>query len=293
MKAISEAWFCHIEVTNHCNMNCLYCSRHSRHIRPDQRFHMSLEKISLALDSLKDFPGRIGIIGGAPMLHPEFEEVCTLIKSKYPRQRMGLWTIGGKRFDSIKGLIDSTFGMVAHNPHDAEQRKVCRHQPITVAINDVVQDAELKKRLIDDCWVQRTWCPTIGDKGGFFCEVAYALDTIFDGPGGFPVEPGWWKRTPDQFKDQVDRWCGKCGMPVPIPREKLEQRREKFSPGLLKEFREKGLPGIDDVEVFDGTLTRERIEENAKSWYPGNYRGDRQEDGKNCEGRGSTIFGRN
>ena len=126
--------------------------------------------------------------------------------------------------------------------------------------------------------MQKVWCPTIGPKGGFFCEVAYALDSILDGPGGYPIEPGWWKKTPAEFKDQVDRYCLHCGMAVPLKRERLNVSRETFSPGNLELFKKHNLPGILDVEIFDKILTVEEIEENRRGWDPGNYRGDIKED---------------
>lgn len=281
MKPIYQAWFCHIDLTNVCWKDCIYCTRYNRHIRKDQRFFMSLDIVEKALISLEGFPGRIGIMGGEPTLHPRFPEVCGLLSKYYPREKLGLWTTGGKKYEEHKSIIGATFEFVPHNEHNPHQQDVCKHQPITVAIGDVVEPGEYRDRLIDECWVQKIWCPTIGPKGGFFCEVAYALDSILDGPGGYPIEPGWWKRTPEEFKDQVDRYCLHCGMPVPMEREYLKTKKEKFSPGNLALFQKHNLPRLteDDVEIFDKVLSINEIESNAQGWDPGNYRGDMKEDG--------------
>ena len=95
MKPIGDAWFCQIEVTNHCHLACTYCSRYMRHIRPDQRFHMELDFFEQALDSLEGFRGRIGIIGGEPTLHPQFAELCEILRGRYPPAQLGLWSAGG------------------------------------------------------------------------------------------------------------------------------------------------------------------------------------------------------
>ena len=55
--------------------------------------------------------------------------------------------------------------------------------------------------LRDKCWVQNEWSASITPKGAFFCEIAAALDMLFDGPGGWKIEPGWWRRTPEEFGD--------------------------------------------------------------------------------------------
>lgn len=292
MKPISEAWCCQIELTNFCGHDCLYCSRHNKHIRKDQRFFMSTEFLESALDSLKDWPGKIGIIGGEPLLHPEFEKCCKIIQSKFDRGKMGLWTSGGSRWESLKPFIDETFVFVAYNEHNKQQKEVCKHQPLTLAICDLVPDVELREKLIDDCWVQRTWCPTISPKGAFFCEVAYALDLIFDGPGGFEITEDWWKRTPEEYKKQRDRYCKFCGMALPYERELIKNTKEKFSKTSLSLFQKHNLKNIEDdkIELIDTILNESDIKKIAKTWFPGNYRGDNQEDSTCIEGKGSTLY---
>lgn len=276
MKPIQEAWFCQIDVTNVCNKNCLYCSRYNRHIRTDQRFFMDLDFFEKALDSLVGWPTRIGIIGGEPTLHPQFKEMCLILQKKYPKEKLGLWTTGGIKYEEYKELITQTFGFLAYNEHNDYQQSTCRHQPITLAIKDVVKDKKYREQLINDCWVQKTWCPTISPKGAFFCEVAYAIDSILDGPGGYPVEKDWWKKEPKDFQDQVERYCKYCGMAIPIKREYIRNKKEKFSLSNLKLFKKHKLLGLseNDIEIYDKKLTIKEMEKTKVTWDPGNYRGD-------------------
>jgi len=283
MKPISKAWLCQIDVTNICGKGCVYCSRHDRHIRQDQRYSMSLTDFKKALLSVKEFPGNIGIIGGEPLYHPQFEELCLIIQdvfSKKEIKRVKLWTSAVSLYEKkYKKIIGESFGNIASfNVHDNGQREVCKHQPITMAIGEVVAPGEYRDKLISDCWVQKIWCPTITNKGAFFCEVAGALDTIIDGPGGYPVERGWWKRTPEQFQDQVERYCHLCGMPVPVERQLLKDEIEKVSPKLLKLFKEKNLPHTNSMELFDRQLSIADMEKAKLTWDPGNFRGDIQGD---------------
>ena len=76
MKPIKEAWFCNIDITSKCFMTCLYCSRYTKHLRDDQKYDMTLEVFEKTLDTLKNWPNRIGIIGGEPIMHDQFEEIC-------------------------------------------------------------------------------------------------------------------------------------------------------------------------------------------------------------------------
>jgi len=282
MKPIYKAWFCQIEVNNICPLFCAYCTRYIRHLRQDQRFNIELDTFRKAVLSLEGFPGRIGLIGGEPTLHPQFEDICLILRDelKIAREKLGLWTSGGKAFERYKKLIKEIFGMLAYNEHNESQKKAQLHQPLTIAIDDTLEDEEYKRKLIDDCWLQRTWCPTINPKGCFFCEVAGALDILLDGQGGYPIEPGWWKKEPRDFQDQVKRYCKYCGVAIPLQRELLSVAKEKFSPQLLNIFKEHNLKNLSDkyITLFDKKLTIEEMEKKKLTWDPGNYRQDKRTD---------------
>lgn len=237
---------------------------------------MDLESIKRGLLSLKGFPQKIGIIGGEPTLHPEFKRICKLIQKLIQPWKIDLFTTGGKRYEKYKGLIQDTFGFVAYNEHSEKQVSICLHQPITVAIQDVIDDEDLKNELIDKCWVQERWCPTINHKGAFFCEVAAAIDNLLDGPGGWKPEDYWWNKDPIDFKEQIDRYCGHCGMPIPLQREIVGSPKLRFSRANLELFRQHGLRRVSDLDVviFDGKLTKVEVEENRIGWEPWNYRQD-------------------
>lgn len=287
MKCLWLAWLVQIDVTSHClaNRNCIYCSRFIRHVRDDQKFFMSMETLEKALLSVKNFPKKIGIIGGEPTLHPEFKEMCKLIRKILPNKFVQLFTTGGARYEAHKELIQKTFSFVALNEHNEEQKRKCKHQPLTVAIQDVVEDEELMWKMIDDCWVQRRWCPTIGNKGAFFCEIAYAIDLILDGPGGYDIEPSWWQKRPSQFQDQVKRYCRYCGAAVPLERDTIDGGIEKISEGNYELYRKLNLPRIseDEIRIFKEKLTVEQMNETRKTWAPWNYRGDIQADDPELE----------
>ena len=285
MQPIAKAWFCQIELTNVCTKACVYCTRYVQHVRKDQQFYMDLPTLQKALESLEGWPNRIGIIGGEPTLHPQFEDVCKLLREYHPPEKFGIWTAGGSKFDRFSQTIADTFGFISYNEHNQHQQETCKHQPLTVAIGDVIEDPVLRRSLIDNCWVQKKWCPSISPKGAFFCEIGCSLDVVLDGPGGWPIEKGWWKKTPEEFHDQIERYCERCGMCVPLERELAVDRlhppsgkdaTEKISPGLLVQFRERKLRNISerDIEVFGRSLSVAEMEQIRPEWTPENYRED-------------------
>lgn len=217
-------------------------------------------------DSVTDHYGRgkvIGIIGGEPQLHPDFKKITQLMASLLPSKRSrGLWT--GYEFDKYPLEIVHTYGYINRNPHDRD----CFHQPVLVAIHDVIKDEQKMWDLIDRCWLQHQWASAITPKGFFFCEVAAALDTIFQGPGGLPIIPNIWKHNIADFDEQVRMWCPRCGICLPLEGRRDSENKDDISPSNLFELERLGSPRTvkGDYVLFD--TSKYVIPE---SWTPQRY----------------------
>ena len=84
MKPIQQAWNMQIDITNICGLDCIYCTRYNKHLRNNQRYNMELDYFEKVLQSLEEWPNIIGIIGGEPLLHPKFEEICEIFNERSP-----------------------------------------------------------------------------------------------------------------------------------------------------------------------------------------------------------------
>lgn len=238
MKSLVEKDTLQIEITNACVMQCSNCTRMVGHSKP---FYMDLDFFKKAVDSLEGFPKMVGVMGGEPLLHPQFEEMARYLQSKFPRIQTGLWTTFPKGKEHYGPLIAEVFGNLLLNDHTLDN---LMHAPVLVGAEEVVEDEFVMWQLIDHCWLQNSWSGSITPKGGFFCEVAAAMDIIFDGPGGWPIEPGWWKKTPKDFKDQVERWCVRCGVAVPMHARTDVENIDDISPRNLEELMARHSPKI-------------------------------------------------
>lgn len=277
MKPLFMKWAVMIDVNNICHHNCIYCTKYIRHLPKHKKFQMTNDEIVVALQSLEGWPGKIGLTGGDPLNHPEFETICELVRKYVPKQKAMIFTSHKTKFLKYKKVIDATFGEVYLNFHDKNQKQVCKHQPLTIAVEDVAPTATVMWELIENCWCNDLWSPIVGKKGAFFCDVAIGLDNALDLNGGWKVEPGWWMRS--DYSDQAQRYCKYCGMCVPYPQQVLADNKEKFSLGLYNLFKEKGLINLEDVEIIDRKLSIDELGRNLVGWRPWRNREDKDMEG--------------
>ena len=260
MRSPANMQIIQIEITNACVHRCSNCTRFCGHHK--KNFFMDFKDFTNAVDSLKDYPGTVGIMGGEPTLHPQFAQFVCYLKEQRPDQspfsifrhpvrdfnsfhssrlthlhgrKRGLWSaLGNKYYDNFE-LIQDTFAYQCINDH----RNTGLHQALLITRKELgIPDKEWNI-LRDKCWIQNEWSASITPKGAFFCEVAAALDMLFDGPGGWPVEPGWWKRRPEDFQDQL-HWCELCSAALPVPSNPGNEEMDIISPLLLEKLKKQG-----------------------------------------------------
>jgi hypothetical protein len=170
-------------------------------------------------------------------LHKQFPEMCEYALSVIGKKHLGLWSVFPPQFSHYREIICKTFDYVFLNDHT---RPDIMHGPVLVAADEVFPKEEDKGemwRLINHCWLQNGWSASITPKGAFFCEVAAELSWMFNGPDGWPVEPGWWKRMPWQYSEQIEYACRRCGVAMPLPMRSSQEITDDISPKNLQELK--------------------------------------------------------
>lgn len=280
-----------IEITNACPHLCANCTRFCGH--HEKPFFMDFDTFKNALDSLDGFPGTVGIMGGEPTLNSDFDRIVRYYRSRIeeiafpgyrvPRRdfkhyverkissglpyRRAIWTsLGGGYYKNFE-LLQETFPIQYINDHTNSGL----HQALLMPRKELGIPDDRWFELRDRCWIQNMWSASITPKGAFFCEVAAALDMLFDGPGGWPVEPGWWKRKPEDFKDQL-HWCEYCSAPLPAPRIEANTHCDIITPGIERQLAERRSPKLKKqmFTIFDpAQYTEEKFRGNADEvdWY--------------------------
>lgn len=229
MKSIDQMETVQIELTSACVLSCSNCTRFCGHHK--QNFFLAEDEFKRAIDSLVEFPKMVGFMGGEPLLHPKFEAYCDYALEKIGKRRLGLWSTFPEKFKHYREVICRTFDHVFLNDHSRDD---IPHGPVLVGIEEHVKDDADLYRIVDRCWLQNSWSAAINPKGAFFCEVAASMAYLFDGPEGWPVESGWWKRTPKDYGPQIEQWCRRCGCSLPLKRRMSSDGRDDISPVNLQ-----------------------------------------------------------
>jgi len=281
VKSPKEMNIIQIEITNACSLSCSNCTRFCGH--HEEPFFMDFDTFKNAVDSMNGFKGTVGIMGGEPTLHPEFERFSDYFRENFgagkvqnefktptkdfvkyivdnafnyedPKHtKRGLWSSVGRNYYKHFEVIQKTYSYQALNDHINPSF----HQTLMLTRKELgIPDKEWY-RLRDNCWIQKYWSASISPKGAFFCEVAAALDYLFKGPGGWKIEKGWWEREPKDFGSQLE-WCEYCSACLPAPKRDARQETDDMSPEWAKRLQEvnspkfkKGKYQIFDVDGYD------------------------------------------
>lgn len=283
MKSPKDMKIIQIDITNACPNRCSNCTRFCGHHR--KPFFMDFETFKNAVDSLEGYTGCVGIIGGEPTVHPEFEKFAKYLKEKRVNHEVKLsrepvWNMLNHIYDNLSNLkskiglwsslssgyyrnfevINDCFEWQLLNDHNNK----CLHQAILMSRKDLeISDEEFIK-CRDKCWIQNTWSATITPKGAFFCEVAGAFDMLFNGEGGWKVEKDWWKRTPEEFGEQL-KWCELCSQCLDVPKRISSEDIDDISVTLLEKLKEIKSPKIEKGRFC--LHTKEEWENNKKNYH--------------------------
>jgi len=268
-KKLSDKHFILIEITNACLNKCAGCSRAVNMIKKHQ--YMTLDEIEVALKSLKGWKRQVGIFGGEPTVHPDFPAICELLKKYFPKEQRAIFTCGGKKYEKYKDMIDETFGVINYNDHENPSY----HQPILVSNYEVIKDKKMCDVLISRCWIQQIYCHIITKRGAFFCEVASTIDLLHNDNGGLEVAPDWWKKDALQLKEQIDRYCKKCGCCLPLPSVPDNSSIEVMSGEQYKILKDNISEKYCEIDIYDKTHDAMSIfdtvqESNKENYCPRN-----------------------
>jgi len=228
-----------IHITRACNLTCFNCTQGSN-LRGPYSF-MTPENFELSCKSLlnPDYFGTIGVFGGNPAIHPQFDKICGIMRHYFSQKQCGLWcnNLMGKGGAARKTFNPAVSNLNVHLDHEAfaEFKRDwpeslpfgliddSRHSPVFVSMQDVIRNKGKRWELIANCDINKHWsamiCEFRGELRGYFCEIAGAQAMLHQTEPNYPdlgvaVEPRWWQKSMKDFKEQVRHHCHQCGVPL-------------------------------------------------------------------------------
>jgi len=205
LKPITQKEAIQLEITNACIKNCANCTRLVGHHK--KPYMMDLDYFKAAVDNIRETPTLIGIMGGEPLLHPRFKDICLYLQKRFSSEKLALWSTLDKRFKKYAPVIADTFGIVLPNSHSHPR---IFHSPVLVSSQEVLGRSFIL--CVDNCWIQNSWSASINPQGAYFCEVAAAIDLILRTNTAFDIRTAWWRKKPGAYAAQVKALCSKCGI---------------------------------------------------------------------------------
>lgn len=232
LQGIIQIW-----ITRSCDKSCFGCTQGSNLSGNSGR--ISLEQFEEAVISLKNYYGVVGMFGGNPAIHPQFEELCEIFKEHIPFERRGLWCNNplskGKvmqhTFNPLFSNLNVHLDEAAYREFKRDwpecqpvgRKTDSRHSPVYVAMEDIISDEAERWELISNCDINQTWSAMVGVFRGelraWFCEIAGAQSILHqNNPNypdtGIPISPDWWKKPITDFSEQISYHCHKCSVPL-------------------------------------------------------------------------------
>lgn len=226
-----------IWVTRACDRACFNCTQGSN--LAGNPGLITLEQFDRACECLQNYFGVVGMFGGNPAMHPQFDELCAILRNRIPYERRGLWCnnplgkgkVMRETFNPSISNLNVHLDRKAYDEfkrdwpecHPVGLQTDSRHSPVHLAMMDVIPDESQRWELISGCDINRHWSAMFGVFRGelrfWFCEIAGAQAMLHQhDPAwpdtGFVATPDCWRQQMEAYAEQVRWHCHRCGVPL-------------------------------------------------------------------------------
>lgn len=272
-----------IHLTRTCDLGCSNCTQGSQFSgKPD---YISLQNFEQACQSLEGYFGLIGIFGGNPALHPQFEEICNILQNYFPQEKCGLWcnhprgkgSVMRRTFNPSMSNLNVHLKQEAFDEfkrdwpesHPFGLEKDSRHSPVHGNMAKFISDESDRWKLISNCPINQHWsamlCQFRGELRAFFCEVAGSQAILNQHNPDYPdtgtvVTKGWWRKPMQEFADQARFHCHRCLVPLNGHGALAQQEHVTTVTEEYAHLKTKGTHGLEVLDTGDDIQSeRQRI----------------------------------
>lgn len=208
----------HIFVTNVCNLSCGGCHQMCGNIPKEKLFFASVEDIEWMICHLLEnslIKRRICIFGGEPTLHPKFNQILEVMRSKpcefsvFTNGRMGRHASRSEQwFLEDDGNI--TYYVDKKNDDRKQFVQTWNSPKDHYKINDNGWYFELAKK---NCFIWRHCRSIVFNRLAYACVNFPTMDILTGENHGWKMVEGEdvFARTPEEIDEQAKHYCYRCG----------------------------------------------------------------------------------
>lgn len=226
-----------IWITRACDLSCFACTQGSN--LAGKPGFMTPAQFDQACASLKGYWGVVGVFGGNPALHPQFEEICEILAAHFPKVQRGLWCnhphgkgrLMRRIFNPRCSILNVHLVQEAYDEFKRDWPRSrpfgldsdSRHAPVHGSMMDLGIPESERWRRISQCDVNQNWSALIGVFRGelraWVCEIMGSQSMLKQHlpaypDTGLPAVEGWWKKPMQDFAQQVRYHCHRCLVPM-------------------------------------------------------------------------------
>ena len=229
-----------IDVTTHCNLNCMDCNRSCGKNQAMSIEHISLDQIQKFIqESIAQKRRWRGILieGGEPTLHPDLPELVNLLIEYKKMHCPGMHIQVNSNGHDL--LADAVLAKIPSEVKVFKSQKQTLHQEHHIAFNMAPSDLALYKNdsFSGGCFLTRRYGMGLTRYGYYPHPICGGIDRVF----GFDIGRKTLPSCRDTMIDQFQTLCQYCGHyttchPKRFPRPKGFIEKGKMSPSWSKAY---------------------------------------------------------
>lgn len=210
-----------ILATNVCNLDCGGCHQLCGYVPKDKLFFVELDDLEFMVDHIINNSqlNQIGIFGGEPTLHPQYDEMIDMLSRK--NCLFEIYTNGrtlphiDARYSTHKTDYENIVMLV-----DPKKEKLS-FLATWVASKDVFKKDDpywyWDNLVQKHCHMWKNCRTVLWNRHAYACEVFATLDILSGENHGWPMIEGEnvFEKTPAEVREQASHFCYRCGWCVP------------------------------------------------------------------------------
>lgn len=201
-------------VTNRCNCQCGGCSQLCPSLPQSRQWDIPIDQLQFNIKVLKTTGRTIGIFGGEPMIHPNWDEIVNVLAQN---QDIHFWVYTNGKIPNKVVPLKNVFYKIDFKPKgfsSVYRATMVAPQDCFISHNkDYWEIAQNCCNMWNGCW------SLVYNNRAYLCEPAAAFDWLDLGQDNWQFSSGWslklgkdpFNKSYHEICNQARKFCSRCG----------------------------------------------------------------------------------